>query len=344
MSIETVPIPAADRTTLFPPNRVHKFFTLADEAPFDFSASQFSWINAWWLAESALLSYDDPEHVQSWFERAGFALHGVQPLHGNGSTQCYVAVNNDAVIVAFRGTEVLLRSSSRGFAGKGIDVVRDLVVNAEIGVHVLAENCWAHSGFARGLEEVLETQLLPFLDRYAIGRTVWLTGHSLGGALATMAAYRLPRIAGIYTFGAPRVGNAGFAQALNGPLWRFCNELDIVPTIPPAQPDPRMRWIPAGYVHCGEPVHFEGDMANFHARADEEPPALLNEVVSAVSEPMTTWDRFRAAFEEDGAATFVSLSPTTAQWQSVKQGFVNHAPLFYALKVRNALARTSSGG
>lgn len=71
--------------------------------------------------------------------------------------------------------------------------------------------------------------------------TVYLAGHSLGGALATMAALdlrinlKLPDVR-VISFGSPRVGNAVFAKWFDrhvGPHWRFTHNRDIVPSLPP---------------------------------------------------------------------------------------------------------------
>jgi hypothetical protein len=74
-------------------------------------------------------------------------------------------------------------------------------------------------------------------------KLVWITGHSLGGALATMAAARLvgegvlrpEQIGGIYTFGQPRVGDAHFAQAyaLGARHFRVVHDNDVVTQVPP---------------------------------------------------------------------------------------------------------------
>jgi hypothetical protein len=69
---------------------------------------------------------------------------------------------------------------------------------------------------------------------------VWLTGHSLGGALASVAACWLLDqgipVSGLYTFGAPRVGNAKYRDYMNARLghryWRFMHMNDIVPDLP----------------------------------------------------------------------------------------------------------------
>lgn len=66
-----------------------------------------------------------------------------------------------------------------------------------------------HEGFNKALESVAEP-----LD-HAIDpkdhRRIWVTGHSLGGALAMLFALRLRArrnraVAGVYTFGQPRLG------------------------------------------------------------------------------------------------------------------------------------------
>jgi len=70
---------------------------------------------------------------------------------------------------------------------------------------------------------------------------LWVTGHSLGGALAALAAFVLTERANltsmplVYTFGQPRVGNAAFAdlaaQQLRG-MFRLVNAADVVAHIP----------------------------------------------------------------------------------------------------------------
>jgi triacylglycerol lipase len=63
-----------------------------------------------------------------------------------------------------------------------------------------------------------------------------IVGHSLGGALATLASVRL-KDAGyattVFTFGSPRVGNSVFSAAYKCDHFRFVNRADIVPHLPP---------------------------------------------------------------------------------------------------------------
>jgi triacylglycerol lipase len=60
---------------------------------------------------------------------------------------------------------------------------------------------------------------------------LYITGHSLGGALAQIASAALNRdnLAACYTFGSPRVGTAGFDEQVKCPHYRVINNWDLVP-------------------------------------------------------------------------------------------------------------------
>ena len=75
--------------------------------------------------------------------------------------------------------------------------------------------------------------LLPCIRRLdEKGCKIWITGHSLGAALATLCAGRYGRAQGVYTFGSPRVGNENFKQHLDVEIYRIVNNDDIVPRLP----------------------------------------------------------------------------------------------------------------
>jgi len=75
----------------------------------------------------------------------------------------------------------------------------------------------------------------------------YITGHSLGGALAQIASAALDRdnLAACYTFGSPRVGTAGFDEQVKCPHYRVINNWDLVPGLPLA--------FFRGYCHNGDP-------------------------------------------------------------------------------------------
>jgi hypothetical protein len=66
---------------------------------------------------------------------------------------------------------------------------------------------------------------------------LWVTGHSLGAAVATVAADALPATGGVYTFGSPRVGDGDFAAAFNRRFadrsFRYVDDHDAVTRVPP---------------------------------------------------------------------------------------------------------------
>ena len=91
-----------------------------------------------------------------------------------------------------------------------------------------------HSGFNRAFLSV-ENQVLQYL-KGSEDLPLYVTGHSLGGALATLATWYLSgdQLAACYTFGAPRVGDDGLMNRYRTPIYRIVNGADPVPCVPPS--------------------------------------------------------------------------------------------------------------
>ena len=148
-------------------------------------------------------------------------------------TQGFVARQEDAVFVSFRGTEPI-----------NIDDWLSDVNFHQRKLHASVPGL-VHGGFALALEEVMQPMLDAVTELSGGGRTrLFMTGHSLGGALAVLAAALLRFAAGrnvtaVYTYGQPRVGDLEFSSAFDGILgnvtFRYVNYLDIVPHVPPAR-------------------------------------------------------------------------------------------------------------
>ncbi len=207
----------------------------------------FPRVNVWWLADSALLSYWDEARAKAIFNAAGLQAKFVK----EGSTDCYIAWQNDFVIVAFRGTES--------------DEWQDMLTNAQIKL-VPWQAGSVHSGFKKAVNDIWP-RLEKELKDLSAGRTVWFCGHSLGGALAMLAADRYPQTRGVCTFGCPRVGDTTFAAAFNARLatrtLRYVNHHDIVTHVPPSAFDYKhvdlRRFIAADGTISGIPpflIHF----------------------------------------------------------------------------------------
>ena len=87
-----------------------------------------------------------------------------------------------------------------------------------------------HHGYGRTFDE-LRAPLESWLQEPA-GRTI-ATGHSLGGALATLCAADFPATE-LVTFGAPRVGTETLFRP-GHPVRRYVHCCDLVPRVPPAR-------------------------------------------------------------------------------------------------------------
>jgi triacylglycerol lipase len=163
-----------------------------------------------------------------------------------GDTEGYFYETEGAMVLAFRGSQAL----------------GDWIGHANIEPTAFALDLGAkgrvHGGFRTALEQVWPAVAAALDEAQATGRGVWFTGHSLGGALAVMAAYRWAASTGhtphgIVTFGQPRIGDATFAsevEASVGPqITRFINQGDPVPWL--------MRTLK--FAHSGRCVYFPQD-------------------------------------------------------------------------------------
>ncbi|MCU1329273.1 MAG: lipase class 3 [Bryobacterales bacterium] len=117
-----------------------------------------------------------------------------------------------------------------------------------------------HDGFGKALGAVWGTiGVLPERLQNLGNKSVWITGHSLGGALAELCAARavidagIP-VQGVYTFGQPRVGDGTFATAVENAIgdriFRHVNHRDIVPRVP---------GFGMLYRHYGTQIYFDKD-------------------------------------------------------------------------------------
>lgn len=208
--------------------------------------SAFSLETARILAWASQLAYevDDSDKFNRIAKRLEWSCIGVfQQTPGatamlEGIKGCIVQAG-DAAILSFAGTEP---DSLRAW---------------NIDFHFVPGPDGISSGFGRALAAVQSK--IEDLLRGMNGMPLYVTGHSLGGALAVVAAARLPATArntirGIYTFGMPRPGNSLFAAGYHAPVgsslgdrtYRFRHGDDIVPTVAPQI---------VGAVHVGRLLH-----------------------------------------------------------------------------------------
>ena len=149
----------------------------------------------------------------------------------------YVAVSHTlkAIVVAFRGTT--------DFGQAFVQFVEALLVPKVTFLDGKVQTYWK-GGFDE-LWPSMEVEVKALVSKNP-SYQIWVTGHSLGGAMASLAStwlayYKIAPRKNIilYTFGMPRVGNYDYAlqhdQLVNN-SWRVVNDDDLVPHFPRVTP------------------------------------------------------------------------------------------------------------
>jgi len=206
---------------------------------FDFNpkTKRYDAKNALLLAEASQLAYKSLREVKAivkdkWgFEECIFL--------DKEDTQAYIIANPEVIILAFRGTQC----------------IQDWLTDADVR---LVKDVWGqvHNGFSKALDSVWR-EIEKIVSKYQNNdQSIWITGHSLGAALAVLATARFLQnnkdINGLYTFGQPRVGDAMFARIFDlrfkHRTFRFVNNEDIVTRVPPTA---------TKYEHIGSVFYFD---------------------------------------------------------------------------------------
>ena len=196
------------------------------------------------------------DHLQTLKDVLALAEFEYINSYNEVGTQAFLARrrDNSMLVLAFRGTEIN---------------PQDIKADLKAQLHPLEGDEKVHKGFLDAFNAVRK-DILTDLEKIE-GPPLYITGHSLGGALAVVAT----RILGsdshgaCYTFGGPRVGNLSTAEQIKTPIYRVVNSADIVPRLPPAflptlliailkwAPFP-LEWLTnwlqklRGYVHFGD--------------------------------------------------------------------------------------------
>lgn len=122
--------------------------------------------------------------------------------------------------------------------------------------------CRIHAGFAAGYNR-LRGQMFDAIDNIGC-RSIRFAGHSMGGAISTLASFEARSIPGLHvgtvnTYGVPRIGNEAFVaafsfikstdtQTLEPPMWRIVHGKDPVPRLPPRI---------LGYAHIPTEIYYD---------------------------------------------------------------------------------------
>jgi len=210
-------------------------------------------------------------------------------------TRGVIAEGHGACIVAFAGTDPLIPAN--WFTDFDFTVTPDDI----------------HRGFERAADKVWDEVSKALSARTEM--LVFITGHSLGAALAVVTADRALadtnlRASAVYTFGMPRVGDAEFAQRYNDTLgaatFRLVHGDDIVATVPPSS---------LGFRHvgrlltCARAGCFPPDAQPSSGFTDD--PPFVGSLVSGLRQGITDLlaGRLQPTFRADSVGRLSGLLP-----------------------------------
>jgi predicted lipase len=186
------------------------------------------------LAHFSSIAYENAANINAW----NCGQCGSYPLaspkvfsNTTGNIQGFTGFSSslNAIVVSFRGT-----SDIKNWI---IDLTTTQTVYAK------CSGCAVHKGFFDGYNMIkpqMVSQLQALRATYR-NAPILVTGHSMGGAFAILAAADIKDLYGnvqsVYTFGQPRVGNAQFASYYTGHIsetYRVIHYGDLVPHVPPS--------------------------------------------------------------------------------------------------------------
>lgn len=206
--------------------------TLQEKLRLDWDSEGYAdWPVAEVLAQASQIAYQPPFEAKSEFKQLGFER--VESFV-DGSMIGYVVSLEDICIVVFRGT----------------DDKSDWIANLDRR-SVNTDHGEIHRGFHDAYQR-LRKQVVSIVDSEN-PKHLWVTGHSLGGALSVVCAYDLienerRNVNGLVTFGQPMVARSEMGQHLDdvllGSYVHYVHASDFVPRIPPS------------FQHCGSLVWF----------------------------------------------------------------------------------------
>ncbi len=187
------------------------------------SAAAANWKVTEYLAALSLSAYDGLPSTRAAATALGF--QGIERIQ-KGTMMADVVWADDVLVVAFRGTD--------------FNEIEDWIVDLNALVPEPTDLGGVHAGFSQAYATMRDDVRRLLREHHPT--YTWVTGHSLGGALAVVCASDLNSVNsdhpfGVITFGQPMVATAELANHLHGPLGgrfvHFANREDPVPRLPP---------------------------------------------------------------------------------------------------------------
>ena len=171
------------------------------------------------------VNYDPEQNRSKLFSELQLLDLRCDNFFDQNDTQAMLVEHKDFLVLVFRGTE---KTSYR-------DIYNDFNIR-----QIPADGGKTHKGFYSAYEEVHNQIQSTLVKKEFLAKPLYITGHSLGGALATIAARKIKHKGGIlacYTFGSPRVGDSNWISSITPPIkvpiYRIVNAIDVVTMLPP---------------------------------------------------------------------------------------------------------------
>lgn len=190
------------------------------------------------MAKLAELAYLDGKQAKPKMKKLGYTGHQFFEVDG---AQCHAVWNKEEYVLAFRGTEP--------------DEITDVLADLNAIPRGAMTHGLVHSGFRNECDKVWE-KIVKHHGKGHQNKKLYITGHSLGAAMATIATSRFEeemKVEQLTTFGSPRVGTRQFVKHIETKHLRFVNNNDLVTKVP--------LWL-MGYKHHGELqyINFYGNI------------------------------------------------------------------------------------
>lgn len=228
--------------------------------PLKAPASVYKTEDALHFAQISCLAYGEPNITAPLYKSLGYTR--VELIEDEEtSTQMYILFNDNTIVLAYRGTE----SSDDGKPNP-----KDMATNfmsALVKFSPKLEDLGeVHEGFQKSTASLTEKALQSLRALDWLNKNLYITGHSLGGALAEHAAASIAahgvNINSVYLFGSPLVGNKKYATNYDATMknrtFRVINGSDPVPNI--MENEKKNNRI---YVSTGKVIHLTGGKETF---------------------------------------------------------------------------------
>jgi predicted lipase len=167
-----------------------------------------------------------------YFEGAGYKSGSTTVELTKGVNSVFIGETIDGIVLAFRGTRT--KSPLDWLQNAALFLQRVNGVPGRV-----------HTGFYRAVQSIWDPIRSTVLEMVKTSNTtkIFMTGHSKGGAMASLAAILfnrdpdLPNVTEVVTFASAKVGDSAFSKAYNKEINQMSYEfyLDIVPFLPPSQ-------------------------------------------------------------------------------------------------------------